>query len=203
MDLESANSGDEDGRPKQCLPLKQDVSWTVKRIDEAWLRNHPEQDRVHFIVMGNSIDGSYEDYMNAAPTQQKHIDERCDENESHAARFLAGDLDRLSLAFFARHRHYTFDLNSVGDDDGILHERTVVSEHMENIFPELADQWRISNEEADEIGVAGTSLYMFAWQHAFVETKGRIAALVSEATHTMPISAPLEKLPGWERRAYI
>ncbi|GAB1211744.1 hypothetical protein ATERTT37_000868 [Aspergillus terreus] len=162
-----------------------DVSWTVKRIDEAWLRNHPEQDWVHFIVMGNSIDGSYEDYMNAAPTQQKHIDERCDENESHAARFLAGDLDRLR------------------NDDGILHERTVVSEHMENIFPELADQWRISNEEADEIGVAGTSLYMFAWQHAFVETKGRIAALVSEATHTMPISAPLEKLPGWERRAYI
>ncbi|KAL5357894.1 hypothetical protein BJX96DRAFT_145517 [Aspergillus floccosus] len=145
--------------------------------------------------MGNSIDGSYEDYMNAARTQQKHIEEPCDENENHVANFLAGDLDRLSLAFFARHRHYTFDLNSVGDDDEILHERMVVAGHMDKVFPELANQWRISDGEADEIGVAGTSLHMFAWQHAFVETKGRIAALISEATHTMPISARLEKLP--------
>lgn len=144
--------------------------------------------------MGNSISGSYDDYMKAAQVRLPHDEPCCPENEDHVAQFLNGDLDRLSLAFFARHRHYTFDLHGAKHEDEILHEQKVVADHMEHVFPGLAGVWSISNSEADEIGVAGTSLHMFAWQHAFFETKGRIAQLVTQANHTLPISACLGKL---------
>lgn len=65
---------------------------------------------------------------------------------------------------------------------------------MERVFPGLAEQWSISDQEADAMGTAGDSLHMFAWQRAFTETKGRIAELVSTAKDTLPILAPPERI---------
>ncbi len=63
---------------------------------------------------------------------------------------------------------------------------------MEQGFPGLAEQWRMSDQATEAMGTAGGSWHMFAWQHAFTETKGGIAELVSTAGDTLPISAPTE-----------
>ncbi|KAB8255541.1 hypothetical protein BDV32DRAFT_141996 [Aspergillus pseudonomiae] len=127
-------------------------------------------------------------------TRQRHEGHDCDDNEAHIAKFLVHDHDRLTLSFFARHRHYTFDLNSSKNSINVADEREEVAEQMERVFPGLAEQWSISDQEADAMGTAGDSLHMFAWQHAFTETKGRIAELVSTAKDTLPISASLERI---------
>ncbi|KAM3464736.1 hypothetical protein MY5147_009453 [Beauveria neobassiana] len=193
--LESTNATtDRDGLPPQRLPLKHRVTWEIERISKDWLQKHQDQHHSHIIIMGNSIEGSYEDYMTASSTRRRHETHSCDDNEAHIAKFLAHDHDRLTLSFFARHRHYTFDLNSSKPSIGVAGERKEVAEQMEQVFPGLAEQWSISNLEAEAMGTADGSLHMFAWQHAFTETKGRIAELVSTAKDTLPISAPLERI---------
>ncbi|KGQ04424.1 hypothetical protein BB8028_0006g06400 [Beauveria bassiana] len=193
--LESTNATtDRDGLPPQRLPLKHRVTWEIERISKDWLQKHQDQHHPHIIIMGNSIEGSYEDYMTASSTRRRHETHSCDDNEAHIAKFLAHDHDRLTLSFFARHRHYTFDLNSSKPSIGVAGERKEVAEQMEQVFPGLAEQWSISNLEAEAMGTADGSLHMFAWQHAFTETKGRIAELVSTAKDTLPISAPLERI---------
>ncbi|GES57728.1 hypothetical protein ATEIFO6365_0001101700 [Aspergillus terreus] len=190
--LESTNATtDRDGLP---LPLKQKVTWKIERISKDWLQQHEDQHHPHVIIMGNSIDGSYEDYMTASSTRQRHEEHNCDDNEAHIAKFLVHDHDRLALSFFARHRHYTFDLNSSKTSIDVPGEREEVAEQMEQVFPGLAEQWSISDQEAEAMGTSGGSLHMFAWQHAFTETKGRIAELVSTAKDTLPISAPLDRI---------
>ncbi|OJJ76876.1 hypothetical protein ASPBRDRAFT_60561 [Aspergillus brasiliensis CBS 101740] len=192
--LESTNATDTDGFPPQRLPLKQKVTWKIERTSKEWLQQHGDQHLPHVIIMGNSIDGSYADYMTASRTRQHHEEDDCDDNEAHISKFLVHDHDRLTLSFFARHKHYTFDLDGLKDSIEIADEREEVAEQMELVFPGLAEQWSISDQEADAMGTAGDSLHMFAWQHAFTETKGRIAELVSTAKDTLPISAPLERI---------
>lgn len=149
----------------------------------------------HIIVMGNSINGSDEDYRRANTTSQRHDKPDCRHNEEHVLKFLAHDHDRLALSLFAQHRHYAFDLSDRNGEDGnALHEHAVVAEHMDRFFPGLAQIWFDSSKEADEMGTAGTSLHMFGWQHIFTETKGRIAKMVSEARDTLSMAAPLGKL---------
>ncbi|GAB1196914.1 hypothetical protein APSETT444_006194 [Aspergillus pseudonomiae] len=194
LSLESTNATDRDGFPPQRLPLKQKVTWKIERISKEWLQQHEDQHLPHVIIMGNSIEGSYDDYMTASSTRQRHEGHDCDDNEAHIAKFLVHDHDRLTLSFFARHRHYTFDLNSSKNSINVADEREEVAEQMERVFPGLAEQWSISDQEADAMGTAGDSLHMFAWQHAFTETKGRIAELVSTAKDTLPISASLERI---------
>lgn len=194
LGLEDTNVTDQDGFPPQRLPLKHKVTWKIERISKDWLQHHEDQHLPHVIIMGNSIEGSYDDYMVASSTRQRHEKDDCDDNEAHIAKFLDHDHDRLTLAFFARHRHYTFDLYSSKTGTNVADEREEVAEQMERVFPGLAEQWSISDQEADAMGTAGESLHMFAWQHAFTETKGRIAELVSTAKDTLPISPPLGKI---------
>lgn len=132
--------------------------------------------------------------MTASGTRQQHEKHNCDDNEAHIAKFLAHDHDRLTLSFFARHRHYTFDLNNPRTNVDVGDERQEVAEQMEHVFPGSAEQWSISDQEAETMGTAGGSLHVFAWQHAFTETKGRIAEMVSTAKDTLPISSPLERI---------
>ena len=145
--LESADANDKSGRPNHCQPLKHHVSWGIEPISEDWLLNHEQQYMPHIVIMGNSINGSYEDYMVASSpnsrTGRRHNEAGCHNNKEHIANFLVCDHDRLSLSFFARHRHYTFGLDQ-GQNGDILYEREMVSGHMDRIFPELSEQWRIS-----------------------------------------------------------
>ncbi|KAM3548801.1 hypothetical protein ARSEF4850_009208 [Beauveria asiatica] len=196
--LESADAGAESGVPEHCRPLRQQVSWTMERVDQDWLLSEQGQGRPYVIVTGNSINGGYEDYMRVAHTSERHNegDGSCADNDSHVARFLAHDPDRLALSFFGHHRHYTFDSSGKEkqNDETVAVDNERVAGCMDRAFPGLAACWAASHGEADEVGTAGSSLRMFAWQHCFAETKGRIARLVYEANNTLPISAPLSRL---------
>ncbi|KAM0666014.1 hypothetical protein ACQRIT_007236 [Beauveria bassiana] len=201
--LESTDAGAESGVPEHCRPLRQQVSWTMERVDQDWLLSEEGQGRPYVIVTGNSINGGYEDYMRVAHTSERHSegDGSCGDNDSHVARFLAHDPDRLALSFFGHHRHYTFDSSGKEkqNDETVAVDNERVAGCMDRAFPGLAACWAASHGEADEVGTAGDSLRMFAWQHCFAETKGRIARLVYEANNTLPISAPLSRLGAMSR----
>ncbi|OAA34529.1 hypothetical protein BBO_09182 [Beauveria brongniartii RCEF 3172] len=196
--LESTDAGAESGVPEHCRPLRQQVSWTMERVDQDWLLSEQGQGRPYVIVTGNSINGGYEDYMRVAHTSERHSegDSSCADNDAHVAEFLAHDPDRLALSFFGHHRHYTFDSSGKEkqNDETVAVDNERVAGCMDRAFPGLAACWTASHGEADEVGTAGASLRMFAWQHCFAETKGRIARLVYEANNTLPISAPLSRL---------
>ncbi|TQV92663.1 hypothetical protein IF1G_08587 [Cordyceps javanica] len=198
FNLESTDAGAETGLPAHCRPLRQQVAWTMERVDQDWLLNEHGQGRPYVIVTGNSINGAYEDYMRVAHISQRHDagDGECADNEEHVARFLAHDPDRLALSFFGHHRHYTFDSSGKEQQNGasVAADNERVAECMDRAFPSLAECWATSHGEADKVGTAGASLHMFAWQHCFAETKGRIARLVYDAKDTLPISAPLSRL---------
>ncbi|PQK11429.1 hypothetical protein BB8028_0003g00550 [Beauveria bassiana] len=201
--LESTDAGAESGVPEHRRPLRQQVSWTMERVDQDWLLSEQGQGRPYVIVTGNSINGGYEDYMRVAHTSERHNEGggSCADNDSHVARFLAHDPDRLALSFFGHHRHYTFDSSGKEkqNDETVAVDNERVAGCMDRAFPGLAACWAASHGEADEVGTAGASLRMFAWQHCFAETKGRIARLVYEANNTLPISAPLSRLGAMSR----
>ncbi|OAA71655.1 hypothetical protein LEL_08890 [Akanthomyces lecanii RCEF 1005] len=195
--LESTDAGTESGRPVHCRPLRHQVGWTMERVGQDWLFDEHGQGRPYVVVTGNSINGSYNDYMRVAHASERHQVSDCAENKAHVESFLAHDPDRLALAFFGHHRHYTFDSSGKEDCKGpasVEADNKTVAGHMDRAFPGLADSWSASHEEAADVGTAGASLHMFAWQHCFAETKGRIARLVYDAKDTLPISAPLSRL---------
>ncbi len=195
--LESTDAGTESGRPVHCRPLRHQVGWTMEQVDQDWLFDEHGQGRPYVVVTGNSINGSYNDYMRVAHASERHQVSDCAENEAHVESFLAHDPDRLALAFFGHHRHYTFDSSGKEDCKGpasVEADNKTVAGYMDRAFPGLVDSWSASHEEAADVGTAGASLHMFAWQHCFAETKGRIARLVYDAKDTLPISAPLSRL---------
>lgn len=148
--------------------------------------------------MGNSIDGSYADYMSRIPSPniprpdgcQYHSDgDSCAENLAHVQEFLAADHGRLGLAFFASHKSYSFPLVSKED------ETVFVARMMEQASSgdvNIKSGWMRSKNEADELGTGSGNLRVFGWQHMVLETKGRVARRVEvwrERGDMMPLAA--------------
>ncbi len=170
--------------------LGQYVSWHLEHVTADWLIKAPDQDTPHIVAMGNSIGGSYSDYMVAcsadSPTSHVHSDQSCPNNIQHISDFLSADHDRLTLAFFANHKHYAFPLATAEDE--MIGEERIVEDRMMEESGYLAENWAKSKMEAESLGTAN-SLKVWAWQHVLLETKSRIAKKVLATTDVMPLSA--------------
>ncbi|KAF8421185.1 hypothetical protein EV426DRAFT_536704 [Tirmania nivea] len=162
------------------------VHWSLQHIKDAnALELSQDPDTPHIVVMGNSLNGSFSDYMNRFQGTCEHTDS-CEDNHTHIEEFLASDQDRLSLAIFADHPHYAFPLVSKEEaEDG---EIAVVAAAMEKVVPGLAAQWQKAKNEIVTLG-AGQSLKMFMWQHVLLESGSRVIRMLNGRTSIMPLTA--------------
>lgn len=194
-------------------PLGLGVGWDIERKSLDDLLCHPDQAEPHIVIMGNSIDGGHSDYMTRfgqnAKSKQCRRGDLCPRNEAHVSEFLSTDHDRLALAFFASHKAYAFSVSDQNGDNLDDSEIDVVRKRMYDwarrtgrlghdeimtTAQSLMTSWRISQEEADIMGTGAESMRTFAWQHAFLETKARIATRIQhwmEAGELMPLHAPI------------
>ncbi|KAF2462610.1 uncharacterized protein BDR25DRAFT_386983 [Lindgomyces ingoldianus] len=201
--------------PCHLHPLGLKVTWALNQISLEELINDADSIRPHLVIMGNSINGGHAEYMQRfADKARPHncpTGVPCTENEAHVKKLLEADHDRLALSFFASHKAYAFP---VSDKDG----RESDSDHPEIAFVErrmdtwadtielyvggkvaapaksLKESWRLSRGEANEMGTGAGSMHIFAWQHAFLETKGRVARRIQkwmEIGELMPLHAPI------------
>jgi hypothetical protein len=189
-------------------PLGLRVHWNIARIGLQDLIHDDESIWPNLVIMGNSINGGHDDYMQRIATKAlSHncpADEPCIDNEAHTSRVLSADHDRLALSFFALHKAYAFPVSSTDcKDDEIAFveqcierwvEDTCADEESEvsTVAASLKKSWRVSREEADAMGTGGGDMRTFAWQHAFLETKGRIARQLQEwieSSDLMPLNA--------------
>ncbi|KAF2680075.1 hypothetical protein K458DRAFT_445516 [Lentithecium fluviatile CBS 122367] len=196
-------------------PLGLDVTWTLNQISLEELIQDDELIRPHLVIMGNSINGGHDEYMQrfAAKVRPHNCsaDEVCIDNEAHITHVLSANHDRLALSFFASHKAYAFSVSyeDYKDSDSDNAEVAFV-EHRMDIWAEtigaydggevaataasLKESWRISREEADAMGTGGGNMRVFAWQHAFLETKGRVVRRIQkwiEIGELMPLHAPI------------
>lgn len=135
--------------------------------------------------MGNSLDGTFSDYMNRFQGTCEHSGP-CKDNHKHIEEFLASDQDRLSLAIFADHPHYAFPLGPKEEAEG--GEIAVVAATMGRVIPGLESQWQKAKNEIITLG-AGESLKMFMWQHVLLESGSRVMRMLSGRTSIMPLTA--------------
>jgi hypothetical protein len=140
--------------------------------------------------MGNGIDGGHDNYIQRIATQARSYscpeDEPCIDNKAHTARVLSADHDRLALSFFALHKAYAFPVPSTHCKDKIAFVEQCIETWVEDASADEESKgsvaaasskksWRLSREEADAMGTGNGNMRTFAWQHAFLETRGRVA----------------------------
>ncbi|GME64801.1 uncharacterized protein BDR25DRAFT_386983 [Neofusicoccum parvum] len=204
--------------PCHLHPLGQAVAWTVQRTSLADLVAAADSASPHLVVVGNSISGGHAEYMRRfAAKARPHVcapGSPCVENDAHVEDFLAADHDRLALAFFASHRAYAFPVAEKGRADGgggaVDAETAFVERRMdgwaEAVGVEagaaaaasargLKESWRVSRDEADAVGTGAGGMQTFAWQHALLESKARVARRIQrwmEIGELMPLHAPVE-----------
>ncbi|KAI9723331.1 MAG: hypothetical protein M1812_001214 [Candelaria pacifica] len=175
--------------------IGQHVIWELQHVTPEMLLESRYQAKPCIIGMGVSIDGSYSDYMAASspdsPRKQPHDCHDCANNQAHVSDMLNTDHDRLALAFFAHHKHYSFPL---GKD---IDEADFVEDNMREEVPFLAEHWQKSVDEAESLGTA-TSLRVFEWQHILLESKARIVKRMALQKDAMPVSADIPVLPSQE-----
>jgi hypothetical protein len=178
-------------------PLGLAVPWTISQISLDDLINNSDSITPHIVIMGNSISGGHEEYMqrfaNKARPHECNAESPCMENKTHIAEFLSADHDRLALSFFASHKAYAFPVTPVENDlseisfveqrmrtwasaSSTIHDNASISETAES----LTSSWRISSAEVDAMGTGSGNMRIFAWQHAFLETGGRVAERIEK-----------------------
>ncbi|KAB2569576.1 hypothetical protein DBV05_g11749 [Lasiodiplodia theobromae] len=188
-------------RPSHTAPLGLHVRWTIQH-DSLSSSSSSDNTRPHLVIMGNSIAGGHAAYMSriAAAAAPHHCtpDHPCADNEAHVRDVLAADHNRLALAFFAVHKAYAFP---VGSDDGEIafvegqmdaweEQGGVLGIDDDAARVTLKDVWKMSREEADEMGTGEGGMQTFAWQHAFLETRARVLRRVErwvEKGELMPL----------------
>ncbi|KAL1616952.1 hypothetical protein SLS56_011219 [Neofusicoccum ribis] len=203
--------------PCHLHPLGQAVAWTVKRTSLADLVADADSTSPHLVIMGNSVSGGHAEYMRRfAAGARPHVcaaGSPCAENDAHVEDFLAADHDRLALAFFASHKAYAFPVSEKGraGGGGAVDPETVFVERRMDGWAEavgveagaaaaararrLKESWRISRDEADAMGTGPGGMQTFAWQHALLESKARVARRIQrwmEIGELMPLHAPVE-----------
>jgi hypothetical protein len=190
-------------------PLGLRVLWNIARIDLHDLMHDDDEIWPNLVIMGNSIDGGHDDYMQRIATKARShscpADESCIDNEAHTAKVLSADHDRLALSFFALHKAYAFPVPSTHcKDDEIAFVEQCIETWVEDACADeeskgsvaaasLKESWRVSREEADAMGTGSGNMRTLAWQHAFLETRGRVARRLQEwikSSELMPLNAP-------------
>ncbi|KAK7949414.1 uncharacterized protein PG986_010300 [Apiospora aurea] len=167
----------------------------------------------HMVVMGNSIDGSYKAYTDLVysslrdetkpqrtrehrETEEGHHHGgagHCVANEEHVEVFLRADHDKLALSFFAIHPAYAFPLGK-GEEDVDRFIQDKASDWSALHGPQLWRLWQECRADADQVGTGEGYMGTFRWQHAFLESKGRLGALLRRAQmeeDLMPLKAPI------------
>ncbi|EFW16226.1 hypothetical protein D8B26_006076 [Coccidioides posadasii str. Silveira] len=140
-----------------------------------------------FCGLGNSLNGTYDDYMRIKSPAHVHDDDQCPDNFEHCQIIKAVNMDRIALAIFAEHKHYSFELTG---EDGRIGEAEVVGKFVEEADPWLRGDWEKRKYEAFDLGT-GFSLKTIMWQHVVLETVGRAAALMEANLETIPLGAPV------------
>ncbi|KAK8093321.1 hypothetical protein PG997_000006 [Apiospora hydei] len=160
----------------------------------------------HMVVMGNSINGSYKAYTDLvysslrdetkpqrtrehreAEEAQHCRAQHCVANEEHVEVFLLADHDKLALSFFAIHPRGEEDV------DRFIHDKA--SDWSAQHGQQLWRLWQECHADADQVGTGEGYMGTFRWQHAFLESKGRLGALLRRAQmedDLMPLKAPIK-----------
>jgi hypothetical protein len=168
------------------------IQWLLEEISVDDLARDADQIVPRLVVFGNSIDGSYEDYVERitwdvqAPMggiKPHYSAEMCLENSRHVADFLVANHDRIALATMAAHDLYQFKL-PFGEDAKTFLSRCFDGFSRRNgseVQGEaLRDYWQRSEAEVDALGAGKQDMHLFAWQHVFLETNARLAYQVVE-----------------------
>ncbi|ORX94547.1 hypothetical protein BCR34DRAFT_499185 [Clohesyomyces aquaticus] len=204
--------------PCHLHPLGLQVTWKVTKTSLESLIDDSDTIQPHIVIMGNSINGGHNEYMQRfAKKVRVHDSPRenpCTDNEMHIQALLAADHDRLALSFFATHKAYAFLVPGANHGNGNEND----NDHSETAFVDqgidmwassagiyasdmsrenattLKESWRTSKGESDAMGTGAGGMHIFAWQHAFLETKGRVARRIkkwAEVGDMMPLHAPI------------
>ena len=163
-------------------PLGQQVDWLLQPVAISDLLSPAEQYMPHLVFMGNSIDGSHEDYLKHIPCSDgerhqasyRHPDASCAHNIEHRKLFALADHDRLTLAIFSGQTSYPFPLQSGMRERDFLEMCIDTSDAQEvglqgGKLP-LKQSWRTSSNEGDSLGVGCENIRIFANQHVALET---------------------------------
>jgi hypothetical protein len=168
------------------------IKWHLRRTSLEELLESSAQSVPHLIMMGNSIIGDYVEYFARVPETPcsdrpqlscMHSDRDCSFNAAHRREFEETDHDRLTLAFFAAHKSYAFPLASRQPEQDFVEECMQGFDERDSSLRAtgsvtLSESWRLSREDAEEMGSGHGSLRTFALQHMALETKERIARMV-------------------------
>ncbi|UNI16508.1 hypothetical protein JDV02_002937 [Purpureocillium takamizusanense] len=145
-------------------------------------RHHDER---QIIVIGNSIDGSSEDYLarlrasRTAVTSQlprPHRDDDCAEAFAHARKLRAADHERLVRAAFGAHPSYCIALKE--DRQGT--EQDAISDLLgpagaSKGVDTVRLMWEGGAAELGALGGGRESLATFCWQHVFADSRRGLA----------------------------
>nr|KMM67742.1 hypothetical protein CPAG_04075 [Coccidioides posadasii RMSCC 3488] len=162
------------------------VRWQLTKVTAKELLSSTNVEP-HIVISGNSLNGTYDDYMRIKSPAHVHDDDQCPDNFEHCQIIKAVNMDRIALAIFAEHKHYSFELTG---EDGRIGEAEVVGKFMEEADPWLRGDWEKRKYEAFDLGT-GFSLKTIMWQHVVLETVGRAAALMEANLETIPLGAPV------------
>ncbi|GCB19386.1 hypothetical protein AAWM_02271 [Aspergillus awamori] len=149
----------------------------------------------HIVVIGNSVHGSYADYLSHldrlnGPRElliSTHEDSLCTDNSEHLADIAAANHDRIALSFFSHHDFYPFG-TTMGSE-----EIDSVKASMDKYSPGLSQEQTETSQELANLGAGGDDMSIFGWQHVFAETKKGVAEHLKQWTNKvnlLPFSVP-------------
>ncbi|KAK8086008.1 hypothetical protein PG994_000982 [Apiospora phragmitis] len=186
--------------------------WRIQKTSVEQIMALSDPATPHMVVMGNSIvDGSYKTYTDLVYASLRDGDgtktrraceheggheegaSHCAANQAHVEAFLRADHDRLALSFFAIHPAYALPLSPGEHVDHFIRDKA--SDWSPPHGTELWRLWEQCRADADRVGTGEENMGTFRWQHAFLESKGRLGALLRQAQREddlMPLKAPVK-----------
>ena len=188
-------------------PMGLAVAWDLHRVSVDELVFSGDYSTPHPVVVGNSIDGSYQEYMDRVTASSEahntqsaphHASEGCADNDNHVHEFIEADHDRIACATFASHQAYAWKLvGSVEETDFVAKSMEDWAENQQGTrhAARLEGAWKASRADADNIGAGKGSMRMFAWQHVFLEFAPRVGHTLQRFWQEgclLPLSATLE-----------
>ncbi|KAK7428409.1 hypothetical protein QQZ08_005028 [Neonectria magnoliae] len=207
----------------QCLPrsqrhkgdslLQQARPWKVSRTSIEALTSGEDQISPHFLVMGNSFNGSHDSYTSLAVSAKQDSErtpqtlphslctgQSCEENERHVQSFVEADHDQVALSTFAIHPSYPFPISSATEEvtfvEDCLETWGRENGHTEDA-QDMIETWRSTRRNADRLGCGKGDMRLFAWQHVCLETKGRLGRMLEQSVKEadlMPLQASVAEL---------
>lgn len=157
-----------------AAPLLVKGSWKVHPVSLDELQTNPcYKQRPSVAIFGNSLQGSYPEYLETAykddghhKSVPYHADDTCAEHDEHVQAFMAADHDQLSKALLSDHCQHPFRVSP---------RETEPDEELDAVAREVEGQREQYAGRLSGWGGGGENIGVFCWEHLFAETPDRVA----------------------------